>query len=149
MVLLKSKPGLMINESLIPQSFNSFLNEMLHDSKSINESMTERFHFSPKADIIEKQNSFEIHLSLPGVKKEDVKINIEGDVLTISGEKQSTELSETDKMHRRDMHYGKFSRSFNLGKVNKAKIEAKYENGILNLSLPKTEAELPLTVEIK
>lgn len=145
MVLLKSKPAIMMNESLIPQSFNSFLNEFMNDSKVFNAP----FSFSPSADIIERQNHFEIHMALPGMKKEDVKINIEGDQLTISGERQNTTLAENEKMHRREMHYGKFSRSFNLGKVNKSKTEARFENGILVLTLPKLEAELPQIIEIK
>ncbi len=149
MVLLKSKPSLMMNESLIPQSINSFLNEMLHDSKSVNGNFTETLNFSPKADILEKQDSFEIHMSLPGIKKEDVKINVENDLLTISGEKQKTTLAENEKMHRSELHYGKFSRSFNVSKVNAAKIEAKFENGILVLSLPKSEKAQAQSIEIK
>jgi HSP20 family protein len=148
MVLLKSKPSLM-NESIIPQSFNSFLNEFLHDSKSFQESFGEQVQFSPKADILEKANHFEIHLALPGMKKEDVKINVEGDFLTVSGEKQSTTVAETEKLHKREIHFGKFSRSFNVSKINKAKIEAQFDNGILTLTLPKVEAALPLSIDIK
>lgn len=148
MVLLKSKPSLM-NESIIPQSFNSFLNEFLHDSKSFQESFGESVQFSPKADIIEKANNFEIHLALPGLKKEDVKINVEGDFLTVSGEKQNTTVSENEKMHRREIHFGKFSRSFNVSKINKTKIEAQFDNGILVLNLPKIEAVQPLSIDIK
>jgi len=148
MVLLKSKPSLM-NESIIPQSFNSFLNEFLHDSKYFQTSFGEQVQFSPKADIIEKANSLEIHLALPGMKKEDVKINVEGDFLTVSGEKQSTTIAENEKMHKREIHFGKFSRSFNVSKINKAKIEAQFEHGLLVLNLPKIEAALPLSIDIK
>ncbi len=148
MVLLKSKPSFM-NESIIPQSFNSFLNEFLHENKSFQESATETNHFSPKADIVEKTNSFEIHLAIPGIKKEDVKISVEGDFLTISGEKQSTTVAENEKMHKREIHFGKFSRSFNVSKINKTKIEAQFDNGILLLILPKSEVAQPISIDIK
>jgi HSP20 family protein len=148
MVLLKSKPSL-VNETIIPQSFNSFLNAFLHDSKFYQESFEEQVQFSPKADILEKANHFAIHLALPGMKKEDVKINVEGDFLTVSGEKQSTTVAETEKMHKREIQFGKFSRSFNVSKINKSKIEALFENGILTLTLPKVEAALPLSIDIR
>ncbi|MES2617954.1 MAG: Hsp20/alpha crystallin family protein [Bacteroidota bacterium] len=145
MVLLKSKPGLIMNDAFIPSSFHSLINDFLNEGKT----SATATGFTPHADIIEKQSHFEIQMALPGLKKEDVKIHVEGDQLTVSGEKQTTALAENEKVHKREIHFGKFSRTFNLGKVNKTKVEAKFENGVLTLTLPKLEEEQPLTIDIK
>ncbi|MBC35805.1 MAG: heat-shock protein [Bacteroidetes bacterium] len=101
----------------------------------------------PAANIQETDEGFELDLAIPGLNKDDVKINLEKNVLTISAE------SSTDNSNysRREFGYNSFSRSFSLPKsINVEKIVAKHENGILSISLPKKEEEkVKLSREIK
>lgn len=104
----------------------------------------------PPVDIVEKENEFLVHVELPGVDKNDVKINIADSVLTIKGEKKSVTESKEKNYCRSERHYGSFQRSFSLPTSVKAdKIEASYNNGILEISLPKVEEAKPKEIEVK
>jgi len=94
----------------------------------------------PAAEIVEKKNSYEIDLELPGVEKESVKINLTDDILTIQGEKKAEKNTEGDNYCACERVYGSFVRSFTLpGTIDREKVEAKFKNGILHLSIPKSE----------
>ncbi|MBC7425163.1 MAG: Hsp20/alpha crystallin family protein [Bacteroidia bacterium] len=142
MVLLKSKPQTYFNDVFIPSQFHGMLNEILSPK-------TDKKEFSPKAELIEKEKHFEINMALPGMKKEDVKISIENDRLIVSGEKKSFESVEGEKVHFSELNYGAFNRQFNLGKVNRTGIEATFNDGILTVSLPKSEEAQSLNIEIQ
>jgi HSP20 family protein len=91
----------------------------------------------PAVNITENKDHYEVSLAVPGMKKDDFKIDVQGDVLTISSEKEENKTEKEKKFTRREYSYSSFSRSFNLPlEVNKEKIEARYENGVLILSLP-------------
>jgi HSP20 family protein len=94
----------------------------------------------PSINIKEEKDSYKIEMAAPGLKKEDFNISIDGDILTISSEKESekTEGGESDNFSRREYNYSSFSRSLSLpDHVESSKIAAKYEDGILRLSVPK------------
>ncbi len=95
----------------------------------------------PAVNISEDDDNFEVEVAAPGLKKEDFNINLENNLLTISGEhKEEKEEKEGKKISRREFNYTSFTRSFNLpDTVEGEKIEAKYEDGVLRLSLPKKE----------
>jgi HSP20 family protein len=104
--------------------------------------------FIPAANIIENEKSFDIEIAIPGMKKEDFKINLENNILTVSTEKESEKSEETKNFTRKEFVYGTFSRSFTLPKiVETEQIKAGYENGILKVELPK-KAEAKITKEI-
>lgn len=108
----------------------------------------------PSVNVKEQENGFEIEVAAPGIKKEDFKINLERNVLTISSENKSEteEIKEDGKFTRREFNYSSFSRSFTLPElVEVEKIEAAYEDGILKVSVPKKEIHSPAlkTIEIK
>jgi HSP20 family protein len=107
--------------------------------------------FTPRVDISETEQHFELHISLPGMKKSDLKIEIKEHILTISGERK--EVTEDDKKwHRREMRYGKFSRSFRLGETaDEGQIEAAFEDGILKVSIAKkvSEKATATVIEVK
>lgn len=105
----------------------------------------------PAANIIEHPESFELNLAAPGLKKEDFKINLEDNVLTISSELENEKHEEGKNFTRKEFFYGSFSRSFTLPKtINTDKIKADYENGILTVMLPKKdEARVDIKKEIK
>jgi HSP20 family protein len=92
----------------------------------------------PAVNITEIDKQYNVSVAAPGMKKDDFKIDLEGDILTISAEKE--ESKEDKKYNRREYNYSSFSRSFTLPEeVKRDKIEAKYEDGVLNLVLPKSE----------
>lgn len=103
----------------------------------------------PQADILDKGDKFEIRLALPGIKKEDIKISLEGDMLNIEGERKSEINEEKEKFVRKEFSYGKFSRSFNVSNLDKSSIEASFEHGVLNVSIAKSKVEKPNLIEIK
>ena len=106
-----------------------------------------------KTDITETENAYILEAELPGFRKEDIKVDIDNNYLTISAER-NTEREEKDNsgnVIRRERSYGTFSRSFDITGVQPDKIEAAYENGILKLELPKKEESIPKSrrLEIK
>lgn len=105
----------------------------------------------PLANILEHPDSFELDLAAPGLKKDDFKIHLENNVLTISSEIRDEEEEETKNYTRKEFHYSSFSRSFTLPRsVDLEKIRADYESGILKVMLPKKEdARVDVKKEIK
>jgi len=106
--------------------------------------------FSPKSDILEDDKGFHLEVSLPGMKKSDLKIEIKKDILQIEGERKFEKEDKGKTYHRVESNYGSFKRSFTLpDHVNKDEVEAQFEDGILHLFLPKTEKLTPRSIEIK
>lgn len=94
----------------------------------------------PAVNIVEDKNDYKVSLAVPGMKKDDFNIDVEGNMLTISSEKEESKEEKDEKYNRKEYSYLSFSRSFTLPEeVNKEKIEAKYEDGLLKLMLPKKE----------
>jgi len=106
--------------------------------------------WSPRVDIFENKDKFVLKAELPGMKKEDIKITLQDNVLTLKGEKIAQECGEKDDVHLCERKFGKFMRSFRLNDpINHKKIEASYTDGILTLELPKAEEAKPKEIEIK
>ncbi len=104
----------------------------------------------PAVDILERDSSYHIKVELPGVDKNDVKITVQNDVLTIRGEKKQEAERKGENYHRLERSYGIFQRSFTLPtSVQSEKIEASYDNGVLNVVLPKSEEAKPKQIEVK
>lgn len=93
-----------------------------------------------RLDVTENADSYSVKADIPGVKKEDISVRVEGNVVQIDAESRSEKETkgEGDKVLRSERHYGTISRSFSLGQdVDAAKVQAKYADGVLNLTLPK------------
>lgn len=107
--------------------------------------------FMPPVDIIEAKDGLMVKVEVPGLEKDNFKVSVEDNVLTISGEKKM-EYDEKDKeqnYHRIERTYGCFSRSFTLPRtVDVQKVKANYKNGILEVKLPKSEEAKPKEIEI-
>lgn len=105
----------------------------------------------PAINIKENEKSFEIEVAAPGVAKENFKINLEKDVLTVSSEKESKNENDKDNFMKREFGFNSFSRSFSIPEsVNADKIKASHNNGVLTIELPKIEeAKLKNKKEIK
>lgn len=106
--------------------------------------------FMPAANIVENEKSFNIEIAAPGMKKEDFKLKLENNVLTVSSEKESEKNEEALNYTRKEFMYGAFSRSFTLPKIVETEnIKAVYENGILKIEIPKRdEARISKEIEI-
>ena len=127
--------------------FNSVLNNFEVSNK--NSSISS---FLPTVNTREDDNAYYVEVDLPGVKKEDIDITTEDNVLTISGERKLKEESKEEDYYKVESVYGKFSRSFTLPEnVDVSKIEAKNENGVLEIVIPKKveEDKKPKKIEIK
>jgi HSP20 family protein len=100
-----------------------------------------QYDCSPSTNILETNENFKLEMALPGVKKEDVKIDLEKNILNISSEKQSEEATnENEKYTRREFVYGTFCRSFTLPEtIDTDNIKAEVKDGILTVVLPKKE----------
>jgi HSP20 family protein len=104
----------------------------------------------PAVDILEEEGSYKVRVELPGVSKDDVKVTVQNDILTIRGEKKMEAEKKNDNYRRVERAYGSFLRSFSLPtSVNAGAIEASHENGILTLTLPKLEEAKPKQIEVK
>ncbi|OFZ66963.1 MAG: heat-shock protein Hsp20 [Betaproteobacteria bacterium RBG_16_56_24] len=95
-----------------------------------------------KIDVSEDDRAYTVHAEIPGVKKEDIHVTIDGNQVAISAEvKNEKEVKEGEKVLRSERYYGKVSRAFTLGQdVDEASAQAKYDNGVLELRLPKQVA---------
>lgn len=103
----------------------------------------------PRVELAETESTFMITLDLPGIVKEDVTINFENDVLTVSGERVQTRDNENTTYFRSERFYGNFSRSFSFPKgVDVNGIQAGFENGVLTITVPKSDDVKPRKIEI-
>jgi HSP20 family protein len=114
-------------------SFNSFFN----DSISNKNTKTDKGWY-PAVDILNKQENIVLNVELPGVKKEDISVNIEDKVLTIKGERKFENEEKKDSYYLKERSYGSFKRSFNLSdEVLTDEVNADFKDGVLKVSLKK------------
>ena len=96
----------------------------------------------PKLDISESDEQFKIEVEVPGVSEKDIKVDLEGDTLTIRGEKRQESKTEKDKYHSIERSYGSFMRTLNLpANADPDKIKAKFKNGVLTIDIMKKGGE--------
>jgi HSP20 family protein len=104
----------------------------------------------PLTDISEDENKYYLKLDLPGIKKEDVKINYHNGQLTIGGERKQETEEKNAKFHRVERTFGKYFRSFSLPeKIKENEIDAEFSNGQLKITVPKSEETRNRQIEIK
>ena len=102
---------------------------------------------APLVNISERKEDYLVSLAAPGLQKKDFKIDVEGNLLTISCELEDTVEEKEEKFSRKEYSYSSFERSFTLpDEVNKEKIDARYNEGILEIKLPKKEEAKKLTI---
>lgn len=106
--------------------------------------------WNPSVDIFDKGGEVVIHAELPGMKKEDIDVRVENNVLTIRGTKERRDDVKEEGYFRTERAYGSFSRSFSLPTtVEVSKIAAEYKDGVLTLRLPKADEAKPRQIEVK
>ena len=126
-----------------PSLFDRFFENDLFDWSNRNYSATNTT--LPTVNIKESDDDFEVEVAAPGFAKEDFKVELTRDILTISSDKEiNNEIKEGQQFTQREFSYQSFSRSFTLPNiVDSEKIGAKYENGILRINIPKKEESKP------
>jgi len=128
------------------RTFNNFFDELLNDFPAFNGSNGNSF---PPVNIVETADAYHLELSAPGRSKEDFKLNLDNELLTIGYEKKEETKNDDVKSIRREFSFQSFKRSFTLdSKIDAAGIQAKYENGLLKLFLPKKADVKEATKEI-
>jgi HSP20 family protein len=144
------------NGSLLPASqrsmFDDFFNRELFNWGNNNFSASRST--LPSVNIKELERAFEVEVAAPGMQKEDFNITLDGNMLTISSSKEDQQEENSGNYTRREFSYQSFQRSFELSKdvLDDENIEARYENGVLRLIIPKKESALarpPRLIEIQ
>jgi len=126
--------------NLVDDFFESFL-DSFNSMSNVN--------WSPSVDLEETKNDYIIHAELPGMNKKDIDISVENDILTISGEKKERVQTKDSNCLISEIMSGHFSRSFRLpAQINSEKIEAKWDNGVLVVKIPKSEVAKPKKIQI-
>lgn len=105
--------------------------------------------WNPAVDVSETEEAVFVAAEVPGLKKEDIKISIQDNVLTLQGEKKQEKIQKDENLHCVERYYGNFRRSFNLpSQVDSGKVKATYKDGILTIELPKKEEAKPKEINI-
>jgi HSP20 family protein len=106
--------------------------------------------WAPPVDITEDEQEYLIQMELPEIKREEMKLNIEHGVLSVSGERKKENEEKTRKQHRIERSYGRFVRSFTLpDDASPANVKAEFKNGVLCIHVPKDEMAKPKSIDIK
>jgi HSP20 family protein len=132
----------------VPTSFSNLIDRFFNESLSRTGGAA--YSFVPRVDIVENDKAYEIHVAAPGMNKEDFKLDLKDNYLTVSGERKFTKEQNEKNFHSIETQYGNFSRSFALpDNVDGARINAKYNNGILEITIPKDEKKsLKTTIKV-
>jgi len=140
MVLVKKSddflnfPGGDSNFRDLPRSFSDMLDNFFDEAVKTSHGS----RFVPSVDISENDKGYDLEVCVRGMKKDDIKLEVEGNTLHISGEKKVEDKKEDKTVHRVESQYGYFHRSFELPEEAQLdKIEANYQDGVLNIHVPK------------
>lgn len=130
------------------RNYNSVFGDVFSDFFS--DAMTRSASDWPRVDIEEKEKEYVFNVDLPGIKKEDVDIELDGDVLVISGEKKEDDKVDERNYHLKESFCGSFRRSFKMpDSIDAENSKASFENGILTLTVPKSDASKTKKIEIQ
>ncbi len=131
-------------KDLMSKRFSDIMDEFFNDAVN-----ARRDSFVPSIDVSETDNQFLITAELPGMKKEDINISLENSRLSISGERSFENEEKGKTFHRVETQYGSFNRSFQLpDNISEESISATYEDGLLNISIDKSEEKVKKQIEI-
>jgi HSP20 family protein len=145
MALVRWEPVRELNtiQGEINRLFNSFFDTPVGASEGAGR------RWLPAMDLVEADDHYLLRADLPGVSEDDVKIEVENDVLTVSGERKAEHEQQGEGYHRLERAYGLFSRSMTLPDgVDPEAVEAKFERGVLEVRIPKPEQRKPRRVSI-
>lgn len=129
------------------QSDNNVLN--FFDGFFDDDAVRQLHHITPASEVAESNDAYHIKLALPGMRKEQINIELDNQLLSISADYNRTE-EEGIKVHSTDFRYGKYEKTFTLPKdIVTDKVDAHFDNGILLVNIPKSEQSKPRTIKVK
>ena len=138
--------NVMIRPNRATRDLDSVFNEFFGTPGWRNENQAD---FMPRVNIRESADDIRLTFEVPGMNKEDIKVTVKEDVLTVSGERKQAEKQENEKWVRSEIRTGTFSRSFTLPEtIDTEKISADYNHGMLEVKLAKKEAVKPKEIEV-
>jgi HSP20 family protein len=134
----------------VAKQFNTLFNTRYPTTASgCDTGACERSDYSPAVDVTEDDARYRIELDLPGVERDDVKVTVENDVLTIRGERKAEREEDDGKVHRIERRFGSFVRTFRVPEdADGELVGASFKNGVLSVSLPKAEKAKPREIEV-
>ena len=136
--------------SLVRFKTNNIFRNILNDDFDAFFAKQLNSNFSPAVNVVEGKENFRLEFAVPGFTKNDFNVKLDGDLLTISGEKKNEVNKEDEKFTMREFSHSSFSRTFTLPEtVDSSKINAEYHDGILKLMIPKKEEVKQKSLEIK
>ncbi len=107
-------------------------------------------NLSPAVDVSEQENAFLMKVDIPGMEAKDLNVQVHGNTVTVSGQRQEEKETKDKTYYRMERRQGSFSRTINMPcNINEGEVAAEYVNGVLSLTLPKTEASKPKKIAIK
>ncbi|HXA01556.1 MAG TPA: Hsp20/alpha crystallin family protein [Cytophagaceae bacterium] len=145
MTLIKNNADV---KEFVPGTFSDLLDNLFTDVVS---KTTKGNKFLPRVDVVENEKSYEVDAALPGMNKEDIKIDLQDGKLSISGERKFVNEEKSKTYHSVETQYGSFHRSFYLPEdATSEGIEAEYKDGILKVLIPKDEKKnYKATIQVK
>ncbi|OZJ02609.1 hypothetical protein BZG36_04282 [Bifiguratus adelaidae] len=145
MSLISFDPDFNRFEQSVSRMFDDFLSDfgsMSNQTRSNRSNRSVTQSARPAVDVFEDDKALTIHAELPGVKKEDIHLDVSGNALTLSGETRQAQEFKDQNTHYQERRFGSFNRSFPLGdNVDKENVQAKFEDGVLSVTLPKVQQQ--------
>ncbi|WP_246481568.1 Hsp20/alpha crystallin family protein [Natronogracilivirga saccharolytica] len=146
MAITKYNPMQEFERAGVPRTFSSILDEFFNDVVTSDSGRL----YAPSIDISETDSHYHVQAALPGMKKDDINIDLQDRRLTISGERKEETENKDTKHHVRETRYGQFERSIMLpNNINQDKIDARFEDGILKLDIEKKEKQVNKQIKVK
>jgi HSP20 family protein len=132
----------------INREFDGLFGDVLGMSRRGGE--LENWQWAPRINVEENDDGYEVTAELPGMTKDDIDIDLKGELLTIRGEKKIAEEKKEKNYHVCERVYGKFARTIRLPEhIDRGKIDAEYKDGVLKLNIPKIEEVKPKEIKVK
>lgn len=126
------------------------MDDLFEDFPVVGRNLVDEKEFLPATEIAETEKNYILSVDLPGLKKDEIKIEVLDNTLTLSGERKREEKFDDGKVRRIEKSYGSFKRSFSLpANADAEKIEAKYDSGVLELSIPKAKLTTSKKIEVQ
>jgi HSP20 family protein len=143
MALVRFQP---FDRDLSTRNFSDLLDDFFNEAVG----QQGRGKFMPGMDVSETDDQYQVSFELPGMKKEDINISLEDGLLTVSGERKMEEDSNGKKFHRIERRYGEFTRSIQLpDNVDSDSVKASYHDGLLDITIDKSEDKVKKQIEIE
>ncbi|MCC8369016.1 MAG: Hsp20/alpha crystallin family protein [Rickettsia endosymbiont of Oxypoda opaca] len=141
-----------VNNNARYSYLDNIFNEFFNDFYSLtNSGLTDiARNLAPRTDISETDTEYNLEVELPGVVQQNIELKIDNNILTIKGSREESSEDKNKNYHMRERYYGTFQRSISLPlNINEEDIEARFENGILHIKIPKKEQSTSRKIEVK